>query len=409
MVVALKHHVHIQILQNRDNLGLEAALVLNVAVMGMAGHGKEGVVEHDDLPLDVRILGGRNGCLHKGFMSVRRLNIAVEHHKQRVVIDKVVVAACGSLSVLGRLVGYIEVLAVGIGAGVVVANGGGHGQAGQDAVVQITVVLALVGGAVDLIARRQQEGNIGELGIGVNNVQGVVPTLNITCSAASADLGVAHESEGEGSAIIGGEVIAFAGVARIAELIVIGLTGSQSGDSGLAAILAVVGDRGGCLDGLCPGHVGIVRHKQLRPCERRVPGEVHLALIRAHGQADVVLVAHLLIGQGQVGEVEPDVGAGRTALMQLHSEGIFSSMQDTQVEHFKGDRLGRTLVGATILEVGRNIAIIKTSHPPAVDIYGGRIVILERTLQLGHSLQRGHVKGGAEEVDRGIGGFVAAI
>lgn len=66
-----------------------------------------------------------------------------------------------------------------------------------------------------------------------------------------------------------------------------------------------------------------------------LPSEVHLALIRTHGQADIGLIDHFLVGEGQVGKMEPDVGAAMTALVQLRGYGVRAGVKDAQVQQLK--------------------------------------------------------------------------
>ena len=364
------------------------------------------MVEGDDLPLDILVLGGFNGIEHKLLVLGSGGVIAVEHQEQDIVVDKVVVASGGG-GAGGTLIGHVEVLAVGVGAGVVVADNGCHGQAQQGVVVQIAVVLALAVGGVHLVAGGEQEGHVGENAVGVNDVQGVVPAGGVAgCVAAGADLGVTHIGEGERAGSAGGEGIHIALITVVAELIVIGGVCFQPGGGGLAAVQAVVGDGGSSGDGLRAGQGSVVRHGQGSVFQGRVPGEVHLALVRAHGQADVGLIDHFLVGEGQVGEMEPDIGTVNPALMEFDGDGVLTLVQDAQVNHFKGNCLGCTSIGAAVLDVGGDAAVIKTRDFYAIDVYSGSIVILEGTDQLGYTCQRGDVEGCAEEVGFNVGSAI---
>ena len=143
--MALEHHVDVQLLQDGYELGLEAAGVCDIAVHGVAGHGEEGVVEHNNLPLDV--LTGRRGdrLLHKCLVLGDGHVVAVEHEEEHLVADEVAVAARGGGAELLGLVGDVEVLTVGVGAGVVVAHDGGCREAGEHVVIEVAVILALIG------------------------------------------------------------------------------------------------------------------------------------------------------------------------------------------------------------------------------------------------------------------------
>ena len=109
MVMAHEHHIDVQFPEHR---GQVIPPLEDVAVHGVAGHGVDGVVEHHDLPGDIGV--GGNGLLHECLVFSNRQVVAVQVHEQHIVIHKPVVAA-GTGGAEGiRLVGNIEVLAVGI-------------------------------------------------------------------------------------------------------------------------------------------------------------------------------------------------------------------------------------------------------------------------------------------------------
>ena len=113
-------------------------------------------------------------------------------------------------------------LAVSIGGGIMVADDGGRGQSGQHIVVEITVILVLVVMRVDLIAGRQQEGNVGEAVVCFNEVDRFSPAGGIAaCVPAGADPRVAHKGKGEVAASARCEVIYTALIAAVFQLIVI--------------------------------------------------------------------------------------------------------------------------------------------------------------------------------------------
>ena len=240
-----------------------------------------------------------------------------------------------------------------------------------------------------MVACGEQEGNIGKVLIAADEVQRFVPAEDVALGAARADLRVAHVGEGERAAVIGGERVHVALLARVGQLIVVGGARLKIGDGDLTALLAVVG--GGRRDsiGLRVGHCVVRRDGEGRlTSEHGVPGEAHLALVRAHGQADVGLIVHGFVGECQLGQPEKDVGAAVGAVVQLHRHGVL-----TLVQSGKGggvDDLKILLHGVPARNVSAVAAVgiaalgIESCGPNAVEIEDRGIVILDMSDELGH-------------------------
>ena len=380
MVMTLKYHVDAQILEDGDK-GFAAAE--DVAVLGMAGHGVDGVVEGNDLPIHVGV--GGNGSLHKGLVLSRRLVVGIEHHEQHIVVNEPVVAAGIGGAVLTGLVGNVEVLAVGVGIGIVVADDGGHGQVLQRLVLQIAVILALTVGGIDLVARGEHKGDIGEIVVGGNELQGVVPAGSISVGAAAgADLGVAHIGKGEGTAVIGGKETDFRRNLTIDGLISVLNACLQTGSGCLVGILAVViafggggVGSGGLRHGAIHQFAGLCHPQLTRSVGIDVPGKVHLGLVSAHGQADVGQGDRLYIHfvpEFQRRNIKVDVGTALVALMHFRSHNILAIVQQGERPLIR--KIKRLFYGivTTILHVGGNVLIVETCYLGAVDIQGNRII-----------------------------------
>ena len=412
MVVALKHYVDVQLLQDGHELGLEAGGVRDVIVLRVAGHSEEGVMEHGDLPLNVLIGGRGDRLLHKLPVLGDGHVVAVEHEEEHLVVDEVAVAACGGGAKGVGLVGNVEVLPVSVGAGVVVAHDGGRRESGEHIVVEVAVILVLVRCAVDLIACGEEEGHVGEVFVAADQVQRFIPSKDVALGAARADLRVAHVGEGEGTGLSGGKGVDSARLACVGQLIVIGNAGLEILDGDLAALLAVVGgDRRGVVD-LRAGHRVVRRDgEESLPVEHGVPGEAHLALVCAHGQADVGLIVYGFVGKRQLGQAEEDVGAAAEAVVQLDRHGVHALAQGGKCVGV--DDLKILLHGVAARDVGAVATVgiaalgIESRGPNAVEIDDRGIVILDMSDELGHlrELLRSERNRRAEV----IGGIVGVI
>ena len=385
----------------------------------MAGHRVDGVVEGDDFPGDVGI--GRNGLLHKGLVLSCGAVVAVEHQKEHVVVGKPVVATGIGCPFFG-FVGDVKVLAIGIAGGVVVANHRGHREIQKFLMVEVAVVLFLIAGGVDLIASGEQEVYVGKVLIGRDNAQGLVPALDIAGGAACADLGVAGQGEGECAGVAGGKGVDFTLVLAVHQLIGVFAVRFEVGDGGLVGVLAfLIGwggggrKRRGIGGHLSAGHVADFCHQYLAGYSvGGVPGEVALCLVCANGQADVAELLHLrgdifLFGQGEIGEQEPGVGAGRAILVHDHGDGVFSLVQQL---HAGGEGLCHGVAAGMsgVLEVLGDACVIPTGHTGTIDVDGGAVIDLHSALELLHGckLVFRHGEGGAEKVGEGVIFTVAA-
>ena len=119
--------------------------------------------------------------------------VGVNIHKQCVVIDKPVICTSCCSAKAAAFVGQIKVLVV-CGASTVMISNGCHAGQGRKCLVQISGILLLVAGCVDLISCREKEVNIHFI---LNGIQRLVPAFDIFRCAACADLRIPYESEAE--------------------------------------------------------------------------------------------------------------------------------------------------------------------------------------------------------------------
>ena len=304
-----------------------------------------------------------------------------------------------------------------------VANHRGHREIQKFLMVEVAVVLFLIAGGVDLIASGEQEVYVGKVLIGRDNAQGLVPALDIAGGAASADLGVAGQGEGECAGVAGGKGVDFTLVLAVHQLIGVFAVRFEVGDGGLVGVLAFfIGwggggrKRRGIGGHLSAGHVAGFCHQYLAGHSvGGVPGEVALCLVCANGQADVAELLHLrgdifFFGQGEIGEQEPGVGAGLAILVHDHGDGVFSLVQQL---HAGGEGLCHGVAAGMsgVLEVLGDACVIPTGHTGTIDVDGGAVIDLHSALELLHGckLVFRHGEGGAEEVGEGVIFTVAAV
>ena len=414
MVMTHQHYINAQLVEHRHQ-SIPAGQ--NILFYRMAGHRVNGVVEGDHLPADVLSFGGPDGLLHEFFVFRRRQIIAVEHHEKGVMIDKVVVAAGIGNAQRLRLVSHMEVIVVGAAGGVVVAHHGGHGHAVQLLMLQISAVLCLVSGGIDLIARTEDEVRSCKIRIRGNFVQGLAPVFSIVSAiAGGADLGIAHKGEGEAIAAAGGKGVNIGQGRTILHLVGIGGVLLQIGCGSLVAVVTGLDRSLAFRLKLASGVGHCTRHYLVRLRQQQdalglyvgVPCEVHFALIGAHGQIDTrLLLRHdlrLFCRNLKLGHIEPHIGAARPPLMDFHGEDVFAPLQIQigQIILRKGHRLGRRSVGATVLQIRGDFTVIIACHLYAVNVYGSRIIILERAGQVFHVRGIVHREAVAEEVGIGI-------
>ena len=317
VVVPLEHHVDVVLVKDGGQLGTEDhAVGVGVVQAGAV----DILVDGDDAPGGIGV-GGHglgNGLLMLGHVVV----VGVEHDEQAVAVGVVVVAAGLGLTVGGG-VGVVEVIGVVGIQGIVVADGGGHGQAGQHVGGQVAGVLLLLGlaGLVDLVAGGDDEVHIGVLLGG--NLQGAVPAEGVVAGGGvgragighqglavlgltlgRADLGIAHVQHLDRIKAAGAVLLHLGLHAVLLHSVVVGGVSLETGDGNVVGIIghaagqAGVHRHGGAGKGGQVVPVGAeVYHRggRLAVLRLAVPGKVELGLIRAGGQRDLgVVVGHTL-------------------------------------------------------------------------------------------------------------------
>src|SRR5699024_4622183 len=110
-----------------------------------------------------------------------------------VVIDKPVICTSCCSAKAAAFVGQIKMLVV-CGASTVMISDGCHAGQGRKCLVQISGILLLVAGCVDLISCREKKINIHII---LDCIQCLIPSFDIFRSTARADLRISYESEAE--------------------------------------------------------------------------------------------------------------------------------------------------------------------------------------------------------------------
>ena len=434
VIVAHEHRVDAQLGKHRRQL---AAALRHIGVVVVVGERVHGVVEHHDLPLGVRVLG--DGVLHERLVLGGRQIVGVQVHEQHAVVGVPVVAGlrarqarCGALI---AHVGHVVVVGVTHGAVIVVAHRGGLGQRLQRLGCVVGIVLALVAAVVDLVARGDQE--VGTAELLERAVQRVGPTRLVVLdgAVAGADLRVARKEEVEALARAlrpDGELSRVAPFLAVAHAVEVGGAGSEVGKRRLVGLVA--GARGGRLGGghlgggvlgegvalFISGGLGHVLDVALGRGGTQ-PVDVARGLRGAHLERDGLEVARGLTGigstrvEGELGEVEVDVGARGAAVMELHRHHVARGLeiQGRDIGDVDGAGLGMagvgTAPGVLALDIAAHISgvvvlglVAHLGDLHAVDVDEGGVVVLEGTGDGLHRVGIGHIEGGAEVVGRDV-------
>ena len=399
------------------------ATALDVGVGVVVGEGEDGVVEHHDLPVDVRVGGDR--LLHERLVVAGVHVVGVDVHEQNAVVHVPVIAGLGAGAAGGAEradVGNVEVVGVPGAAVVVITHGQGLGEGGELLRGEVAVVLTVLFRAlvVDLVTGRHHEVR-GELVHGVGERR--LPTSLVGIGiAARADLRVAGEQEAEGGA--GAEVARRedGGVGPgvvVADAIDVGGVGGKTAHRGLIGHKALTG--GGRLQrldllgaGLREGVALLVAGGRGDLDERSVRGgaepvEVTGGLGGADLQGGVLHgVGGLAVGEGDVLHVQVDIGAGGAPVVELDAQDVAGGLeaQARDIGEVEGRRLGSAVVGATVVggAVNRIGAVLHVvvELGDDVPVYGhdGGVVVGDLTGDGLDGVDVLGVEGGAEVIHR---------
>ena len=313
VVVALEHHVDVIGVKDGGQLGAQDhAVGVGVVQAGAV----DVLVDGHHPPGGVGGVG--HGLFDGGLVLGHVVVVGVQHDEQPRAVGVVVVAPGLGGAVIGG-VGVIEVVEVVGVQGVVVADGGGHGQGFQNGGGEIPGVLLLLGlaGLVYLVAGGDDEAQIRVLllgdGQGAGPGEAVVPGGGVGgpgvgdqlfpvlgLALGGADLGIAHVEHLHAGKAVGGVGLGLGLNAVFLHGVVVGGVllqtgdgdvvvdvlhparqavvhlGGHAGEGGEGVLIGTEVDHGG--GGLAGFHLG-------------VPGEIQLGLVPAGGEGHLGIVA----------------------------------------------------------------------------------------------------------------------